>query len=81
MNFKFFEGSPQKSIVFLPIPTREIRSENYEFCFQFDDNEPVLIGEGPNELNITINSSPFGYMTFNDNGRIFKLFARQRQND
>lgn len=52
-----------------------------EFCFQFDDDEPVVFGEGSNDLHIHISPSPNGNITFNNNGRVFKIFARERQND
>ena len=53
--------------------------ENVEFCFQFDDEEPVRFAVGPNECHIRINPTQEGYMIFTDNGRRFKLFARERQ--
>lgn len=55
--------------------------DNVEFCFQFGDEEPVVFGSGPNDLHIHISPSPNGNVTFNDNGSVFKIFARERQND
>ncbi len=64
-------------IYFTPTPINDC-----EFCFQFDDNQPVAFGSGPNQLTITINPTADGSITFNDGGgRVFKIFARQRQND
>ena len=88
MNFKFFQG---KSNFFLQLePTQvltltrpvEFTPSNVDFCFQFGDEEPVVFGSGPNECSIRLAPSPDGNMTFTDNdGRVFKLFARERQND
>jgi hypothetical protein len=54
---------------------------NVEFCFQFGDNEPVVFAHGPNECSIRLSPTINSEMTFNDNGRVFKLFARETQND
>lgn len=78
MNFKFFKGNQKPTLCFTP---HRYESENVEFCFQFGDDEPVVFASGPNECNIRLSSSYDTNMTFNDNGRVFKLFARQRQND
>ena len=56
------------------------RIDNCEFCFQFDDEDPIAFGTGPNELTLTINPTTDGSINFNDNGRRFKIFARQRPN-
>jgi hypothetical protein len=53
--------------------------ENVEFCFQFGDNEPVVFATGPNECQIRLSPQTNSNMTFTDNDREFKLFARQRQ--
>jgi hypothetical protein len=55
--------------------------ENVEFCFQFDDEEPFVFATGPNECHITLNTTRDGTMSFRNNGRTFKLFARERVND
>jgi hypothetical protein len=78
MDFKFFKGVDIPMLYFRPIA---FEPSNVEFCFQFGDEEPVVFATGPNECNITINPSREGSMIFNDNGRVFKLFARERQND
>lgn len=82
-SFKFFnEETPQQNNPFLfnGISTR-FNPENVEFCFQFGDDEPVVFATGPNECNIRINPTTEGNMTFNDNGRVFKLFARERHDE
>ena len=76
MNFKFFKGDEGQILYFQP--TR-FNSQNVEFCFQFGDEEPIVFATGPNECHITINPTNDGQMTFNDNGKVFKLFARERQ--
>lgn len=78
-NFKFLTGEYQ------PQPTIQIaqtvfQSNNIEFCFQFDDEAPVSFATGPNDLHFHISPTPNGNITFNNNGRTFKLFARERQN-
>jgi hypothetical protein len=87
MNFKFLRGEENlflnlepTQILTLTRPATFIPS-NVEFCFQFDDEEPMVFGSGPNECTIRLAPSPDGSMVFNNNGRVFKLFARERQND
>lgn len=50
-----------------------------EFCFQFGDSEPVVFATGPNECRIMLNPQTDSNMTFTDNDKVFKLFARERQ--
>ena len=78
MNFKFFKGDETPRLYFTP---NRFESENVEFCFQFGDDEPVVFASGPNECSIHLSPTNNAEMTFNDNGRVFKLFARERQND
>ena len=77
MNFKFFKGDEVPSLVFAP---HIFNPQNVEFCFQFDDEEPRVFAVGPNECNISISPSPNGSIIFDNNGRIFKLFAREINN-
>lgn len=79
MDFKFFQEKPNNNI-FIFTPHRFI-PENVEFCFQFGDDEPVVFASGPNECTIRLSPTNNADMRFNDNGRVFKLFARERQND
>ena len=78
MNFKFFRGEEDMGRLIFYQP-RPLNINNVEFCFQFDDEEPIMFASGPNSCNITINTNPEGNITFTDNGRRFKLFARERQ--
>ena len=78
MNFKFFKGDETPILYFTP---HRFEAENVEFCFQFGDDEPVVFASGPNECSIRLSPTNNTEMTFNDNGRVFKLFARERQND
>lgn len=85
MNFKFFNQNEIDGFFRLE-PTQQLvltrfNPDNVEFCFQFGDEEPVVFATGPNECHIRLNSTADGNMIFNDNGRVFKLFARERQND
>lgn len=76
MNFKFFKGDETPRLYFTP---HRVEPENVEFCFQFGDEEPIVFASGPNECNIRLSSTTYSDMTFNDNGRVFKLFARETQ--
>ena len=76
MNFKFFKGDEIPRLCFTP---HRYEPENVEFCFQFGDDEPVVFASGPNECSIRLNPTGNSEMTFNDNGRVFKLFAREIQ--
>jgi len=69
-------NTEDRLIYFTPTPINDC-----EFCFQFGDEEPVVFAHGPNECSIHLNPTNNAEMTFNDNGKVFKLFARQRQND
>ena len=78
MNFKFFKNNEKVSFLFTP---HRYEPENVEFCFQFGDDEPVVFASGPNDCTIRLSPSSDGNMIFNDSGKVFKLFARERQND
>ena len=86
MNFKFFQG---KNNMFLELePTQlltltrqRFNPENVEFCFQFGDDEPVVFATGPNESSIHLNPTTDANIAFNNNGKEFKLFAREIRND
>ena len=78
MNFKFFKGDETPMLYF---QTFSFEPSNVEFCFQFGDEEPVVFANGPNECSIRLNPTNDTNLIFNDNGRVFKLFARERQND
>jgi hypothetical protein len=85
MSFKFLRGEEQYRLQLEPIQQLTLTRptftpENVEFCFQFGDEEPVVFATGPNQCNITINPTRDGSMMFNNNGNVFKLFARERQN-
>jgi hypothetical protein len=76
MDFKFFKGDETPMLYFRPVL---FEPSNVEFCFQFGDEEPVVFAQGPNECTIRLNPSSNSNMIFNDNGKVFKLFARERQ--
>ena len=75
MDFKFFKGDETPRLVFTP---HRFNPQNVEFCFQFGDDEPIVFATGPNECHINLSPNNNGNVTFNDNGRVFKLFARER---
>jgi hypothetical protein len=76
MNFKFFKGDETPTLCFTPVL---FEPSNVEFCFQFGDDEPVVFAHGPNDCSIRLSPTSNTEMTFNDNGRVFKLFAREIQ--
>ena len=85
MNFKFLTGETDYLLRLEPIQqltlTRQ-RFEDVEFCFQFGDGEPVVFGSGSNECTIRLSPQTDANVVFTDSdGRVFKLFARERQND
>lgn len=77
MNFKFFKKDETPQIYFHAPYAFE--PQNVEFCFQFGDDEPIIFATGPNSCNITLSATSNSNMIFNDNGKVFKLFARERQ--
>ena len=85
-DFKFLSEEETSRILylnehagFLYIPNNVLTIEN-EFCFQFDDDEPVRFANGEYRCTITLDPSPDGNVTFQDgHGRTFKLFARSTQ--
>jgi hypothetical protein len=84
MNFKFFNNDNEYSFLRLEpmqqLTLTRFQPDNIEFCFQFGDNEPVVFATGPNECQINLSPQTDSSMTFTDNERKFKLFARERQN-
>jgi hypothetical protein len=73
-DFKFLRGEQERMVLTFNPP---VFQNNVEFCFQFNDNEPIVFGTGPNELRIQISPTPNGNITFTDNDRVFKIFARE----
>lgn len=71
---------PQGSVS-LPEATK---IQDPEWCFQFFDNEPVVIGwqdvaseDGPSPLVMQIQPIEGQSMLFTQNGMTFKIFARE----
>jgi hypothetical protein len=85
MNFKLLRGKEEYNFLqleptqLLTITRPSFTPANVEFCFQFGDDEPVVFASGPNECSIRLSPTGNTEMTFNDNGRVFKLFAREIQ--
>jgi len=82
MNFKFFQGNNNMFLQLEPtqlltLNRRRFNPENVEFCFQFGDDEPVVFATGPNECSIRLNPTTDANIAFNNNGKEFKLFARE----
>ena len=86
MNFKFFQGNNNMFLQLEPtqlltLNRHRFNPENVEFCFQFGDDEPVVFATGPNECSIHLNPTTDANIAFNNNGKEFKLFAREIRND
>jgi len=82
MNFKFFQGNNNMFLQLEPtqlltLNRHRFNPENVEFCFQFGDDEPVVFATGPNECSIRLNPTTDANIAFNNNGKEFKLFARE----
>jgi hypothetical protein len=82
-HFKFLSNNNSIRLVannYLTLRPNAANSDN-EYCMQFDDDEPFVFARGNNDLTITITPTPQGNVVFNHNGRTFKLYAREAQND
>jgi hypothetical protein len=84
MSFKFFRGKIIELVDLEPLQMATLRignnaHVNNEYCFQFDDEEPFVFTNSNGNLTFTITPSGGGNIEFNNNGRRFKLFARERQ--
>ncbi len=85
MDFKFFSKKEVNNTLTLTNNNQMAFSlnnnahVNNEFCFQFDDEEPISFANGNHELSLRIQPSTGGIITFSDNGKTFKIFARERQ--
>jgi hypothetical protein len=85
MDFKFLRGDENRLelvqgnnqlVMFQPYRF----NGDVEFCFQFNDDEPIIFGNGPNDLHIHITPTPNGNITFTSNNhQTFKIFARERE--
>ena len=81
MEFKFFQKDNNEltisnNTLFLINPPQFI---NAEFCFQFDNDEPVVFATGNNECQIHLSPTSNADITFTHNNNVFKLFARERE--
>ena len=79
MSFKFLKGKEESEI--LRIAPMTVQYNNVEFCFQFDNDEPTVFGQGSTDLHIHVSPTPDGNIVFSNNGKTFKIFARERVNE
>ena len=90
MSFKFFRGKVNDhflintdinqhntQVVFRA--NNNVRFEHTEYCFQFDNEEPQVFASGTDNLTIVLESNQNASVLFNNNGRTFKIFSRERQ--
>jgi hypothetical protein len=77
MDFKFFQRKDLEHNNFILFQPTRFNPQNVEFCFQFDDEEPMVFATGPNDCTINLSPTSNTEMTFNNNGKVFKLFARE----
>ena len=81
-TFKFLTNTDY-FIAFEPnfmLPIRNYNgNDNYEYCFQFEDHEPFVFATGSGELSIRLSPNNDSNITFNQDGRRFRLFARGAQ--
>lgn len=81
MDFKFFEKRENNQSLVNQFFRFQPIIQNYddvEFCFQFDDNEPVAFAEGTNEISMKITATSEGKITFTDGDNRFTIFAREK---
>jgi hypothetical protein len=68
------------------LSTPRIKFDKTEFCFQFDDDEPIVFalggyGADTDNVTFTINNSSDGYITFTGlDNKTLKIFAREHTN-
>ena len=77
MDFKFFQRKDLEHNNFILFQPTRFNPQNIEFCFQFDDEEPMVFATGPNDCTINLSTTSNTEMTFNNNCKVFKLFARE----
>jgi hypothetical protein len=83
-DFKFFNKNqePEFTSNFFTFHPQILRPQTFndvEFCFQFDDDEPVAFANGTEEISIRVSGTSEGNITFRDNNKNFTIFARERQ--
>ena len=80
-DFKFFKDNDTQlsfgNCLYVIQP--QIRYDNVEFCFQFDNEEPTVFANGAEEMSIRIEPTSGGNVTFTANDKQFTIFARERQ--
>ena len=71
MNFKFFRDENEYLLRLEPMQVLTLagphRHINNEYCFQFDDDEPVAFAYDTNEISIRVDGTSEGIITFSDN--------------
>lgn len=85
MDFNFFRRKKENNLNLFQLEPSQIivpqpqRFNNVEFCFQFDDENPQVFGTGGEEFTMTIKPQVDGVITFQHEGKKFKIFARETQ--
>jgi hypothetical protein len=80
MGFKLLKGNHLELRPLFIMPGYQPDNNEYEFCFQFGDDEPVVFASSSNEMILRLTPSMGvngAYIAFNNNSNVFKIFARE----
>lgn len=50
-----------------------------EYCFQFDNDDPLVIASSQTPMTLELQPNAFDGVTFTQNNKKFKIFARTRE--
>jgi hypothetical protein len=79
-DFKFFnKGENESGQIALFSNIEFSRFDNAEFCFQFENREPIVFARGNSTLAITLQPNSNANIEFTDGDNKFTLFAREAQ--
>ena len=79
-DFKFFNKNENKHGAIALFSNIEYsRFNNTEFCFQFENREPIVICRGDGQMTITVQPNSNANIEFTDGDNKFTIFAREAQ--
>jgi hypothetical protein len=90
-NFKFLSGNSNYLLTrygvttvnpnfYSTISVTNTNNTNNQFCFQFNDSEPIVFGNGQHPLSLTINDNTSNITFTDNNNNTFTLFSRPNEN-